>query len=405
MDYVIELMNCHVSLRFNPILQRLSSIRFSSMQHVELCYPNLHHVNNYFSHPLRIARLIDIYTVFGPTSLGHFENEFQHYILEYPGLVFVFNIPQEQTDYFINHPIPSDHELPNQLYTIPLIRLYCRHADPDAHICTPPQAMVALQKENNVQVMMGEGISLRYPSLSYSSTIIFGTHVQDVIHAIGLPQKRFQKPKSLLTSSSETSYASSSSSSHIHHLHNTYQHPALIATHPSTSTLLDEPDYFFNYFNLGMDILFDGKLHVVKKIILWTNLPGQIDFGTYSKCHFSIDVNPAINMKRDNIDQSHPQEQALNNDDDFYPSLSSSSPHSSVMSILDHHQQHTITPQSSWSTIETLLGVPKEDPHWYPTQEGVFGGMTYYAYPNLIFEVMQKTQYVSKIFLFPKTSS
>jgi hypothetical protein len=37
-------------------------------------------------------------------------------------------------------------------------------------------------------------------------------------------------------------------------------------------------DYFYNYFKLGLDILFDMRTHVVKKFILHTNFPCHNDF-------------------------------------------------------------------------------------------------------------------------------
>ena len=39
--------------------------------------------------------------------------------------------------------------------------------------------------------------------------------------------------------------------------------------------------YFFNYFTLGMDILFDGHDDRAVKFILHTNYPGHYDFGMY----------------------------------------------------------------------------------------------------------------------------
>jgi len=41
-------------------------------------------------------------------------------------------------------------------------------------------------------------------------------------------------------------------------------------------------DYFFNYFDLGIDILFDGVTNVVKKFILHTNFPSHYDFNRYA---------------------------------------------------------------------------------------------------------------------------
>uniref|UniRef100_A0A0N4ZN84 CUB domain-containing protein n=1 Tax=Parastrongyloides trichosuri TaxID=131310 RepID=A0A0N4ZN84_PARTI len=36
------------------------------------------------------------------------------------------------------------------------------------------------------------------------------------------------------------------------------------------------------------DILFDCKTRRARKFILHTNIPGQYDFGIYSRCHFNL---------------------------------------------------------------------------------------------------------------------
>jgi len=48
-------------------------------------------------------------------------------------------------------------------------------------------------------------------------------------------------------------------------------------------------DYLYNYFDLGVDVLFDGHKHIVKKIIARTNLPNRAEFNEYTKCCFRID--------------------------------------------------------------------------------------------------------------------
>uniref|UniRef100_A0A2P2L9S6 Uncharacterized protein n=1 Tax=Rhizophora mucronata TaxID=61149 RepID=A0A2P2L9S6_RHIMU len=47
-------------------------------------------------------------------------------------------------------------------------------------------------------------------------------------------------------------------------------------------------DYFYNYFTRGLDILFDGQTHKIKKFVLHTNYPGHADFNSYIKCNFVI---------------------------------------------------------------------------------------------------------------------
>ena len=39
--------------------------------------------------------------------------------------------------------------------------------------------------------------------------------------------------------------------------------------------------YFYNYFDLGVDLLFDGLEHRVIKIVLHTNFPSHHDFYRY----------------------------------------------------------------------------------------------------------------------------
>ena len=46
----------------------------------------------------------------------------------------------------------------------------------------------------------------------------------------------------------------------------------------------EESDYFYNYFTLGIDILFDGSKHSVKKFVLHSNYPGHYDFNIYYRC-------------------------------------------------------------------------------------------------------------------------
>ncbi|KAG0366627.1 hypothetical protein BGZ54_005106, partial [Gamsiella multidivaricata] len=47
-------------------------------------------------------------------------------------------------------------------------------------------------------------------------------------------------------------------------------------------------DYFYNYFHLGIDVLFDGSTHRCKKIVMHTNIPGHFDFQSYKRCPFIL---------------------------------------------------------------------------------------------------------------------
>lgn len=51
-------------------------------------------------------------------------------------------------------------------------------------------------------------------------------------------------------------------------------------------------DFFFNYFTLGIDILFDARTQRAKKIILHTNYPGHYNFNMYHRCEFNLQLAP-----------------------------------------------------------------------------------------------------------------
>ncbi|KAF8205067.1 hypothetical protein BJ912DRAFT_940171 [Pholiota molesta] len=50
--------------------------------------------------------------------------------------------------------------------------------------------------------------------------------------------------------------------------------------------------YFYNYFQYGMDFLLSETTHVVKKIILHTNVPGSPLFQRYKRCNWEIEGKP-----------------------------------------------------------------------------------------------------------------
>ncbi|KAH0587682.1 hypothetical protein H2248_006448 [Termitomyces sp. 'cryptogamus'] len=60
----------------------------------------------------------------------------------------------------------------------------------------------------------------------------------------------------------------------------------------NTSEAHDEPRYFYNYFQHGLDFLITGPEHTVTKIILHTNVPGSPLFQRYKRCNWEIEGEP-----------------------------------------------------------------------------------------------------------------
>lgn len=50
----------------------------------------------------------------------------------------------------------------------------------------------------------------------------------------------------------------------------------------------DPNPYFMSYFNLGVDFLIDPITHVVLKVVLHSNIPGEVLFARYSRCPWSL---------------------------------------------------------------------------------------------------------------------
>jgi hypothetical protein len=58
-----------------------------------------------------------------------------------------------------------------------------------------------------------------------------------------------------------------------------------------------------SYFNLGVDFLIDPITNVVVKIVLHSNIPGEVLFARYSRCPWSLcsmdeDVDVAISTDK-----------------------------------------------------------------------------------------------------------
>lgn len=51
----------------------------------------------------------------------------------------------------------------------------------------------------------------------------------------------------------------------------------------------NSPDFYYNYFRLGLDLLFDETL-ALKRIVAHTSIPGHADFGCYRKCAFYAEI-------------------------------------------------------------------------------------------------------------------
>lgn len=116
-------------------------------------------------------------------------------------------------------------------------------------------------------------------------------------------------------------------------------------------------DYIFNYFALGVDLLFSGKTHQLKKFILHSNYPCHYDFSIYDRCEFNIPIS-ATTLK---------------------PELES--------------ENLTIDPRTSWNEIAGRVCEPISKPvnlrrTSSANNTNPWGSTKCFSFGNIVFEVM-----------------
>ncbi|KAI8902040.1 hypothetical protein BC833DRAFT_574829 [Globomyces pollinis-pini] len=99
-------------------------------------------------------------------------------------------------------------------------------------------------------------------------------------------------------------------------------------------------DYFWNYFDMGIDLLFDGENHTIKKIIIHSNFLGHHEVNRYSKCNF----------KFENLD-------------------------------IDH--------KSTLQDVKNVMGAPLGPPVIFNLDESPFGCSSFHGYKGILFEVLK----------------
>lgn len=194
----------------------------------------------------------------------------------------------------------------------------------------------------------GPGVMADAKVRSMERNIFFGDSCQDVLGALGSPHKVFYKSEDKMK------------------IHSPSPHKQV----PSKCN-----DYFFNYFTLGVDILFDSTTHLVKKFVLHTNFPGHYNFNIYHRCDFKI---PLV-IKKEGAD---PQTEDC-----------------------------IVTTYSKWDQIQELLGHPMEKPvvlHRSSSANNTnpFGSTFCFGLQRMIFEVMQNN-HIASVTLYgaPRTAS
>ncbi|PNF19278.1 UPF0183 protein CG7083 [Cryptotermes secundus] len=358
-DLVISLPQDGIRLIFDPIVQRLKIIEIYNMKLVKLKYCGLT-----FNSPEVLPSIEQIEHSFGATHPGVYDTEKQLFMLNFRGLSFCFPVESKfQPGYA--HGLGS-LQFPNgsspvvsrtSVYTgnnlaesrSPALPLCCYHN----HLYME-RAEVLRERLRTTGIrlyLFTEGSSrlLEPRKQNLCREVLFGDTCQDVATALGAPSRVFYKAEDKMK------------------IHSPNAHHRVAAR---------RSDFFYNYFTLGMDILFDAKTQKVKKFVLHTNYPGHYNFNMYHRCEFHLTVPPDTRQQSSDAGQ-----------------LIDVSPPGPIM----------ISAYTKWDTISEQLK-PSERPVVLNRASSTnttnpFGSTFCYGYQDIIFEVMPNN-YIASVTLY-----
>lgn len=375
-DLTIKLTKDGIKLVFDSVSQRLKMIEVYDLSLVRLKYCDL-----LFNCPDVLPTIEQIDQSFGATRPGVYDEEKKRFTLTFRGLAFEFPAETKfQPSYggsrrelgrlqfppgesptvshmtLYNGPsVPAPGPL-SSAPAAPLSRLpslTCRGVKVIRGGCRTLGVLVSL--EPNV----GEVVRSSFPpggrvagQDNLQRIIRFGDSVQDVESSIGAPSRVFYKSEDKMKIHSPNAHRRSASL---------------------------KSDYFFNYFTMGMDILFDAKNNRVKKFILHTNFPGHYNFNMYHRCEFSLELE---RLRRTSVSSKQQ-----------YP--------------VPQPAPVQVSPLSKWDTIASTVKVSERpvvlNRASSTNTTNPFGSTFCYGYQDIIFEVMPNGHLASvSLYLAPQ---
>uniref|UniRef100_A0A7N0UGB6 Uncharacterized protein n=1 Tax=Kalanchoe fedtschenkoi TaxID=63787 RepID=A0A7N0UGB6_KALFE len=336
LDIVISFPDHGFHLRFDPYSQRLRLIEIFDVKRLQLRY-----ATSLIGGPSTLATFVAVYALFGPTFPGVYDKERGVYFLIYPGLSFAFPIPTQYSDCIHDGEAELPLEFPDGTTPVTCrVSIYDSSTDSKVGIgskmgkaIAPALPAGSLYMEE-VHVKLGEELWFTVGG----QHIPFGASPQDVWTELGRPCGIHQKQVDQMV------------------IHS--------ASDPRPRTTLCG-DYFYNYFTRGLDILFDGQTHKIKKFVLHTNYPGHADFNSYMKCNFLIFSSDS----GDSFHEANPSKQS-------------------------------ITASTKWEQVKEILGeCGRAAIQTQGSTNNPFGSTFVYGYQNVAFEVM-KNNYIATVTLF-----
>jgi len=395
-DLILNLNEDGIRLIFDPVVQRLKIIEVYDLNKLKLRYCGVHFNVPPPSTPAIPPSIEQIDSSFGATHPGLFNAEKQIFLLNFRGLSFTFPIQSEFEPRFARGlgslPFP-----PGSSPTVSKMCIYAGNnfndtrAPPLPTLCMHGQTFLETlhvirvkRKTKGIQLFLvtdepGPGKLSEVGRRSFQRRVFFGDSVQVVLSALGSPSREFFKAEDKMKIHSPGAYLKSAISC--------------------------GSDYFFNYFSLGLDILFDAS-HRVKKFVLHTNFPGHYDFNIYHRCEFSLPISSACSVSK-----KGPKEGTKEMTKNFAnlgitENMASSSGTTSATSP----PALTVTPYTKWNQVQEYLCSTSSSTS--SSRQPVilnrasttnttnpFGATFCYGVQDIIFEIIQNN-YIASVILY-----
>lgn len=274
-DIIINLPQDGIRLIFDPVQQRLKAIEVFNMKLVKLKYYGLP-----FNSPEVVPSIEEIEHSFGATHPGVYDAAKQLFALHFRGLSFYFPVDSKLQPGYA-HGLGSLHFPSGASPIVSKMALYCGGSVAESR--PPPlplscynqqlylESATVLRNSSGTRGLRlqlyteGSPRALEPRKQCLTREVIFGDSCQDVASNLGAPSRVFFKSEDKMK------------------IHSPSAHRRVQSK---------RSDFFFNYFTLGIDILFDARTQRAKKIILHTNYPGHYNFNMYHRCEFNLQLAP-----------------------------------------------------------------------------------------------------------------
>lgn len=379
---IVDVKSVGIRLRFESATQCLFLIEVYDLQLVSVS------LNGYLlggeTRSREAMTLRALYPVLGATHAGFRRKELgkDAFCFQYPGFLIQFSVPENEVFQGIPFVLHSSNQSP-------IVARFFIHGVDFPKVVVARNRTTAVEGAGSLEVMFKEdGPVLTFPSNGV--VIKLGkTTCQEVLSWLHAPGATCLKHRETFGGSS--------------------------------SNQQQDLDYFYNYFSLGIDLLFDGKRHVVKQAILHANLVPHAQFNVYAKCLFTIKFQLKARKKSSATAVAAPPAPTPSKVHHMLPSSfeellmgTSNSSNSSSKNAAPQAPTPatTATTKSAkdlerlihcddkWTAIANKLDLQNDQPMVHEPPEQPFGPCLLYATKRTVFEIDQQSQHIATFTVF-----